>query len=293
MSKILDEKTAYALERGTFVGILEGLPSEQYHKNKNYYSSSDLKFLASRSPAHFYARMMGEQKEKKQTEKMLLGSVVHSKFLTPTEFPHEYYVMPEHDARTKEGKKIREESLEAAGVRTVISSEVDEQSRAMVESLAMKFGGDWQRSRSELSLFWRCPFSQLYFKARLDMTEPRVLYELKTTEDAAPAAFSRHAYNMNYDLSIHHYMEGMRQCGLEVTKAVFIVSETTEPYVCEKYTVGDGFMETGHAKWLSAVQKLENGLKNHHWPSHVDPLLEIETVIQPPVWAMKKGFEDG
>lgn len=286
MSVILDEKTSYALDRADFVGIIEGLSNDVYHSLKGYVSSSQLKFMHKTSPAHYYAQYLtGAVPEKKTTDKMHLGSYVHEKFLTPGE--NTFFVMPEYDARTKEGKAIRDEALEVAGSRICISKDLGETGDAIVESLKKKFYPELESYHSEVSIFWRCPFSQLYFKARADGLMSDTLLELKTTESAHPETFSRHAYNMNYDLSLYHYMEGLKQCGREIKKAVFIVSETTAPYVCEKYTVGDGFLATGHEKWLKAVTQLEDGLKNQSWPSYVPDTCD-ELVLNPPKWALSK-----
>ena len=142
---------------------------------------------------------------------------------------------------------------------------------------------------SELSFFWECPYSQMNFRGRVDALMGTTLIELKTTSSAEPKSFSRHAYNLHYDLSLHHYIEGLRQCGREVKDVVFLVAETSAPYVCEKYIVGESFLQTGQEKWIDAIGKLERGHKENRWASYVDEWACDAYVLEAPAWAKTKN----
>lgn len=245
------------------------------------------------SPKHFHSRYFGGEREpKKVTDKMLLGSLVHCLFLTPDIFDQDFFVMGNYDGRTKEGKAYREEALLACGTRQLVTKDLVDQAQLIVEALKLKFYPWMSSYLAELSFFWQCPFSQLWMRGRADAVMGDTLIELKTTDNAEPQHFSKHIFNMNYDLSLYHYVEGLRQCGLEIKKCVFIVVETASPYVCEKYIAGDGFLATGHDKWLDAVTKLETGLADLHWPSYADPLVVDELVLSPPAWAMKGKIDE-
>lgn len=291
MSDVLSDKLSYELERGSFVGIVDNMSNYQYHSLKSYYSSSDLKYMASGSPKHFKAKYIDKIiPEKDATPKMLLGSIVHCKILTPKDFVEDFFVMPDCDLRTKEGKAVRDAAKDEAAGRTLVPSEMNEQADKMFYACSEVFDGLLKDTKREISLFWKCPFSGFSFKARCDALSSEFLFELKTTESASPEVFSRVAYNLNYDLSIYHYLTGLAQVGVACGKAKFLVLETAPPYVAQSYLVGESFMETGHKKWLDAVTKLERGLKENKWPGYV--AADECPILEAPKWA-QVGVSDG
>ena len=72
-------------------GWHKDLTNEQYHGSSGY-SSSQIKTLAKQTPAHLKQKM---SEPHKQTEAMLLGSIVHKIVLEPDDFADEFIIMPE------------------------------------------------------------------------------------------------------------------------------------------------------------------------------------------------------
>lgn len=270
---------------GKYSGILPDMPSSEYHGLSQYFSSSDLKYMYSHSPKHFHDYHFGTKLPKKPTDKMILGSVVHSMFLTPSLVEKEFFELPFYDGRTKIGKEIRDKALEACGDKVPVDVELWNNAEVIAGALKEKFY-PWMKSyESELSFFWTCPYSGLPFRGRADAVMGDTLIELKTTDNCEPIHFSRHSYNLNYDLSVAHYLEGLRQNGREIKKVVFLVAETGKPFVCEKYVMADEFVAVGHEKWLSAVNKVEAGIKEGRWPGYHDDHSCDEMVLLPPPFA--------
>lgn len=294
MPKII-EATDVAFTSGASVGAFKGaaknLKNSDYHAIKDYWSSTDLKFMHAHSPTHFHDKYYGKSKDepKKQTESMILGSLVHTLLLTPNEFISEFFVMPDLNFRTNEGKAKREELLMANPGKIPITDELLYRANAMKSAcMANKKAKEFlEPLQKELAFFWTCPFSNLNFKCKVDAASSKYFVELKTTSDASQEAFIRHVDNMNYDLSLVHYGQGIKSVMGVEPPAYFIVIEQEWPHVTQVYKAGQGFYETGHAKWLSAVTKLADGIQKDKWPGYFPEDMEPPE-IQPPPWSINK-----
>ena len=283
---------------GAFKGAVKDLSNNKYHSLKKYFSSSELKNLYATSPAHFkYDRdeQLKSGEGKKQTYDMILGSLVHCLILTPDRYEKEFFVMPDLNFRTNEGKAAREEILAANIGKTPINDEMLIQANEMRSSALSnsKVNELLAPGIKEASYFWSCPFSNLNFKAQLDHSSSQHFCELKTTGKcgAKESAWSAHMFNMNYDLSLFHYREGLKHTMLVEPPAYFIVIERDAPYVTQIYKVSEATWETGREKWLSAVSKLERGFKENIWPGYF-PTNEIPE-ISPPAWGIKQVMPVG
>lgn len=274
-------------------GEVFGLSNKAYHDMHDSWSSTALKYMHSNSPFHFKAKYIDRTLPPDEpTKQMHLGSMDHSLILTPLDFDKEFFVMPDVDRRTKEGKAIALEAETKAEGRTIVS----ESERQLALAIQMHVLQNPHASRllrggrPEVSYFWQCPFSNLRFRSKVDYVTDGYFVELKTTKSANPRDFERHAYNLHYDLSAFHYREGMRILGLAERKpCYFIVVETEAPYAVQVFEADDSFFESGHSKWLDAVTKLEAGVKHNQWPGYFVGFDEGELPkLSAPSWARNK-----
>lgn len=221
---------------------------------------------------------------------MVMGSLAHCLILTPDEFENDFFILPDLNYRTNEGKARREEFYAANHGKTPITQAQLVKANAMRSSCMANEDARklLEPALKEIGLFWQCPFSQLNFKAKVDALGTGYFVELKTTSDASPEGFARHAYNMNYDLSLFHYRDGIGRALSHLNVAsYFIVVEQEPPYCTQVYKVGQGFYETGHDKWLTAVTKLERGAKFEEWPGYFPDGMGTPE-LQPPSWALNR-----
>lgn len=287
---------------GAYKGCVDGLGNNEYHSLKSYWSSTDLKAMSATSPAHFYDKYYGAGKNeiKKQTESMILGSMVHSLILTPLEFYKEFFLMPELNLRSNEGKETKERLLKENPGKMAFTEEmlIEAQEMASAAMNHHSYKRLFDGLKKELSFFWTCPFSNLKFKAKLDAASSKHFVEVKTTASggANPDLWASHLFKMNYDLSLIHYREGVRQVMDISLPAFFIVIERPEypggNAVVQDYEVDSGCWDTGHQKWLDAVTKLSNGLQKKEWPGYY-PVSNESPKINPPAWAISKTIQSG
>lgn len=287
-----------ATKVGAFRGAVKNLLNRDYHSIDNYYSSTQLKYMNAKSPTHFKHKYITAKVKTKQTAAMILGSLVHCLLLAPQDYEKEFFIMPELNLRTNDGKAERDRLLALNHDKTPIDDELLKQAQDMRESalLNAEVRKLLEPGAREAAYFWECPFTHLPMKAKLDQSSREWFVELKTTIDASPEAFSKQAYKLDYDLSLVHYREGLRNMKAVEPPAYFIAIESDAPYVTQVYKVGDGFWETGHKKWLAAITKLENGIKKNDWPGYFPQALGAQE-LNPPPWAYSQGLiavdEDG
>jgi exodeoxyribonuclease VIII len=297
MFSALNAEDVSALGRGEFFGVVTDMPSSYYHSPalSKYYSSSDLKVLYSESPRHF-KRYLEQRGSMRPSVDMLRGSMFHTLLLEPENFDRDYFVMPEFDARTKEGKAIRDDALLQKGDREEVPSSVYEEAKGMAMSVAAhKPSVDLLLgARREVSIFFRCAFSGLSMKARVDAISGSKMIEVKSARSVKPSAFERQAYDLNYDLSLYHYMLAINQAyGFDiVSEYYFLACENYEPYVPQCFKASELLIESGHDKWVEAVNKLEQGLASEFSHGYVVDEFEPYPILGIPRWAITKGVSD-
>ena len=166
----------------------------------------------------------------KTTPAMTLGSLFHAMVLAP-ETICKYKRAPKYDARTKEGKKIRDDfqaSLEEDDV--LVTEEMWETAIGMVEGLEDTVKEELKLSTlKEVSLFFS--YSSLSLKAKLDSWSPDrgVLLDVKTISNISD--FERVIINRYYYLQLAWYDLALRtvtDADVKEWKIAFI--ETEPPY---------------------------------------------------------------
>jgi hypothetical protein len=284
------QKVDLDLKTGNYLGQVLNLPNKIYHSLPQI-SSTQHKYIYANSPAHYKSKYIDNPQDTSlKSSSALLGSVTHAAVLTPNELPNEFSIMPDMDMRTKAAKEVYAGAVAASAGKIVIKEEMLKMAQDMAESVMSNRHARnlLEGSRTEVAYFWRCPVSSLNFKSKVDAVKDGVLIELKTAMSANPAAFERQAYNMNYDLSVAHYLQGLQLWTNRQTSDVyFIVVENTSPYVCQVYRASDEFIISGHNKWLSSTDKLEKGYINNEWPGYSSDSDEVLT-LNPPKWSIKR-----
>lgn len=279
---------------GEFSGSVANLPDDIYH-SLPYVSSSQLKYLHKTSPAHFKAKFIDKTiRPEEPSYAMKLGTAVHSMILTPDLFKKNIYIAQKIDARTKEGKEAKLQMERESFDKTVIY-EADLPALIGMDASVKRnkpAQSVMDETLKELSLFWKCPGTGLMMKARIDAVNTEYLIELKTTKSAQPKMFESTAFNLNYDLSLAHYLEGCRNVLHTKPNSYFVVVESEAPYVSQTFLATDDFISVGHAKWLDAIMLLSRCYETKTWPGYSDENVEPILMLNPPKWAGKREVEE-
>lgn len=282
---------------GEVDGAYFGLSNLQYHSIRRYWSSSALKVLSESSPASFHYQYIKSWPESSDSAALRLGSAVHALVLEPEHFSRDFACMDfEPNRRSNAGKAQIEEFERANEGKLIISSEESNTAMAMANSVIgnKKIAPYLEDLHKEASVFWTCPYSGIKFRCRPDGFNDKHIIELKTTRVNGPKPFIKEIRERNYDLSLHHYAEGLRvELMLDHIEKYFIVVRNEWPFESWIRRADIAMQELGHAKWMDAVTKLETGLVHGLWPGWDDESDDVME-IGPALWELKEwGLSSG
>lgn len=273
--------------------LIHGMANAEYHAHASI-SSSQLKDVL-RSPAHFYAKYVAPDREVKQpTDSMILGSAVHALFLEPDIFDDEFATSPVFDRRTKAGKQDFVKFQAESYGKTILTPEQKETAQRMASSLVshpvnqiIMQGNGFRES----SIFYVDMESGLDCRVRPDYHIPPceewvngLVLDLKTCDDARPAAFARSIANFNYHTSAAMYCDGFQAYYNTPNPPdyIWLVIERDRPFACAAYQADEAILFIGHSKKRQALELIADCKRMNQWPSY-SPRIES---IALPAWAI-------
>ena len=118
-------------------------------------------------------------------------------------------------------------------------------------------------------------------KGRLDYVVDDVIVDLKTTEDASPAAFARSIANYRYHVQAAHYLALASELGMDAKRFVFIAVEKEAPYAIARYELDPADLMLAEADRQKHLTRLASCQAFDSWPSYG---YEIKT-LSLPKWA--------
>lgn len=251
-------------------------------------SKSDLDLIA-KSPMH-YKHYKNAPKE--QTPAMLLGSVTHKLVLEPDKFTDEYAVAPAVDKRTKDGKATWSEFMEkVTDKHTVIDETLYKQAKEIAESVLnhpvaakLLHGG-----QAEISYFWETS-DGIKCKCRLDYlrSDIKTIIDFKTTQNSSPEEFTKSAYNYRYHVQAAWYMDGLKNCGVDIDNFIFIAVETKPPFPVIVYVADELMLKLGGIEAAENLETYRKCIKTDIWHGYEEqPKVHSLSL---PDWVARKYF---
>jgi PDDEXK-like domain of unknown function (DUF3799) len=164
-----------------------------------------------KSPSHFVAYKL---KEKKVTDAMRFGSMVHCLVLEPGEFDSRYAIAPECDKRTKKGKAIWGEFTETIkdGVEIVKHNDFTDAER-IARNILRNDSSAWvfdQIGHTEVGIEWK--YKSLNWRGFIDGIgdEQGIIVDLKILADASPRKVENYIKYEGVGRQAVHYLRGSR-----------------------------------------------------------------------------------
>lgn len=265
-------------------GLIDGYPADAYHA-RDAVSASRLKAMR-RSAAH----CRWELDHPRRTPALDFGCAFHSYCEDPTGFLSRYAVEPDVDGRTKAGKATREAFALSLHGRTAIGS--DDFARIAGMTAAVMAHPEARQlvrapGRVEVSGFWRDAEHGLPCKLRADKLVGRTVVDLKTTEDASPAAFPRSVAKYGYHIQAAWYLAGLGALKADVDEFVIVAVEKAPPYGVAVYRVDDVALVQGYDEARVLLGNYAECVRTGVWPCYSD---NIEPITLP-AWALAPGDE--
>lgn len=222
------------------------------------------------------------------TPSMRFGSLYHTAILEPEKLAAEYFLMPDVDRRTKDGKAAWEAAVIECGNREPVKPDDMDKTTAMravlMQHTAARNAITDQRQHVEASLFWTDPTTGVECRARPDLIRTDgFIVDLKTAADASPDAFQRAAFNYGYHRQAAFYLDGWKLISGEAPKGfIFVVQETEAPFLTAVYVASPAMIELGRSEIAADLQGFAECLRTDTWPG----LPEAPQELTLPRWAL-------
>lgn len=313
-------------------GWYRDLSIQDYHEASGY-SSSSIKVLAEKTMEHLnYQRMIGST----DTRATLGGQVLHTLVLEPEMFDIEFGVRPDKlvkpTIRQITAKKPSPASVvqinawrdweDELGNRTEVMPEMYAQCKAMAEKVRAhpEAGFIFNDEMSDISknslieqsvFYWYNPEDwdaktgydyRLMLKARFDkvLVGHNIIFDLKSSRDAAFSAFMKQAKTLGYDVSAAMYLDAfnrnqelLEHVGIEkFERFIWCVVENEPPYEVALYEASPADLNEGAQKYHHLVRKLDQYNRSEwkgygDWDGKTEQILPRARESQLPPWGNK------
>ncbi len=248
-------------------GGLVDIPNDIYHADRSCYSSTALKLLHTRTPAHFHHNLNHSRTE---TPLMFQGTAIHSRLLEPELFVKEYIAALDGNKLTKAYQEFKKN---ATGMKILSRDQMIAveaiQRNVMAHSTAraLIMGGVCERT-----FIWQDEETGIWLKIRPDCLnfdlDSGICLDVKSTDDASPWYFTHTCKSMHYDFSAAMYLEGLRVIFKRDFDFAFLVVERDAPYQVAVRGAPLEMIERGRRHFRQALRKLRHCLDTDEWPGY-------------------------
>lgn len=266
------EKPARARRDFYKPGHYADLSNAEYHGSFGY-GSTTIKKLGDMP----FAKMDYQRRNPSPpSDAMQLGSAVHVMAMEPHKIEEEIAIMPVLNLRTKEGRAAKQYFIAENESKLILTAESFAKAGLMAKSLREhpQIGLYFEEGHAEQSVYqWYNPEDwdqqndyRIMCKVRPDWIIPghSVIFDLKTTRDAAESEFAKQIVKMGYDFSAAMYLDTANRCRefLDFCQVeaflnfVWICVENEPPYLATSYSMTDATREKGENKYHSTMRKL-------------------------------------
>lgn len=252
-------------------GIYENISNQEYHHDKTYLSSSQIKVALVSAKAFKHGVLDGNGK-KSSSDSKNFGSIVHKLVLEPQDFHNEYHIgeIDGLDLRTKIGKEILEKEKLLAGAKILISESDYANACACRDSVmdhkdARKYleMSGIAESSIYVELDHVLPGGEIVpFKVRVRpdwLIAGTAIIDLKTTKNPGKDSFIRDAladWGYGYDVSAALYLRAWKKHSGEDVPFKFIAVRNEGPWECAVYGLGEDSKRRGNARLDRAINTI-------------------------------------
>lgn len=277
-------------------GCYSGIPIELYHGDLTEgpgVSSSGLRTIEAKSPAHYYATsyLNPDRLPEEPKDHFSFGKAAHTLLLGEEGFRDQFVTRPdEWDSwRTKASQEWKAAQI-AAG-RTVLNPQDVVAIRHIAKQLAadpLVQSGILQ-GKVEHSIIWQDKVTGVWLKSRPDVipSADGVLVDLKTTTDASPEAVVNSIKTYGYALQGALAGMGMEATlGIKMTDFVLVWIEKSAPYAVSISPVDPEWIYWARRQLRRAIDTFAKCVETNEWPGYSG-----EATAFMPTW-LKKRFEE-
>jgi hypothetical protein len=258
-------------------GIYHNLSRAEYDAIPALNQSTVKKFGRARSPYHYR-----NEKPRKQTAEMMIGSAVDCLLFTPERYADEYAVW-DGERRGSDWKAFKAENQ---GKSILNASEFDRVEGCIRALKSQPDFNDATRVCKFQVAAW-CA-AEINMKALIDMLPPVEVgwvFDLKTAGSAEAGEFGKQCYDLGYDIQAAWTLRILELLGQPRTHFGFYIVENDEPFAVNRLHFRADSREINDAEGRAdaIAQRYEECRSENLWPDY-DPTWKP---IKLPPWAYK------
>lgn len=273
MTAPADVEPAVTIEPG-----VREIGEQAYHRHVGSLSCSGAKkLLAPSCPARFRYE---QDNPPAPSDAMELGTAAHKLVLGVgpdlVEIPFDEWRTNEAKAMVAETRARGAVPLKPKDMRTVEAMALALHQHPAAHALLANVG------TPEASLFAVDEETGILLRGRLDNLPPAresgrmIVGDYKTSTSAHPYKFAKSAADYRYFMQAPWYVDLIRALGLaEDVAFVFIVQETTPPYLVSVIELEPEDIDTGRTKNREAIDIYARCVADNHWPSYADDVVRV------------------
>jgi hypothetical protein len=240
-----------------------------YHSGIERITSSGLKILMHKSPAHYYAKYADAVPDV-PTRSKVLGSVTHAVILEGEDVAVSRYGVAPSNPGTKGYDTWLKENEDLEGG---LKPEDWDVVRQMRDSLhAVKDFRDLieQSGKAEQTIEWTDPITGAACKCKPDWlaNDGSLMIDLKTARDASLKGFQRAIRMFDYDLSAAFYLGGVEMHLGKLPGWLWVVVENEPPYAPAIYEITPHTLSDGESKVYRGLDIYTKCIAEGTWPSY-------------------------
>lgn len=268
------------------LGLVE-CTNDEYHSGEGV-SKSHLGVIA-QSPLHYWAAYINPEREPRTaTPDMIQGTAIHGAILEPDLFTSEFVAAPNVDRRTKEGKVMWAEFVEAAAGKTILTHVQYDTALACRDAVLRndKVARALEVGQAERSYFALDANTGALVKCRYDWESPFYDLDVKSAVDASPDGFMRAVLKYHYHAQVAWYRD-VRNAALDVDEEkpwYFLAIEKVAPYAMGLYTLPDEMVKSGRLWAQQQLRRIVDCKSRNHWPDYSEQITELTA----PAWMRKQ-----
>lgn len=273
-------------------GIYDAVPMAAYHGDLcdgPSVSSSGLRLIEAKTPAHYYATSYLNPNRIEQDEKDAFdfGRAAHSLLLGESGFFKQFTVRPEafKDYRTKAAQEWRD-STRAEGLTPLTSDDLAAIKAIAANLDAHPLARDLLRGHIEQSLVFKDGPTGVWLKSRPDVLPiaDGVVADLKTTTDASPEAVQRTIMNFGYAMQGALIGKAMKAVlDIDMTAFALVFVEKAAPFAVNVVEVDLDWIAYAGRQLRRAIDTFARCVETDTWPGY-----EGEPVVYMPDWLRKR-----
>lgn len=268
-------------------GIYTDITIEDYHNDKEYLSSTGLKY-ARNSLKTFYYWMQGHF-DKDNVSHFDFGNAMELALCNEDEFNANVAIMDDTeilesiDTKSKRATKVYKEWLanfhkENEG-KYIINKYGSESWETIVELLKScrqdaVITKLIQNTQYQYSLYWTDPTTGLNLRTRPDICKvnKNIVVDIKTARNGRPDVFARDAAKLEYLFQAVMQIDGVVSTGLmpKVDDYYYLVLEKEVPYAATLYRVDKEDLKIAEFFYRKTLQKVAEAKEKNFYPAYSD-----------------------